>query len=153
MCWQCSYTLLRLQWKVFVWLRSRKKSLPGYRSIILKVSFVFILSNNLNSNSTQRYWNVKFSLKLFDKIKTKEILWKLLTWTARILETLPWHCPFNTSGCKEILSEIDIEEHQRNCVNRKVNCVSLSCNEKVDAFLILFVIEDFIIFENWSMNI
>ena len=68
----------------------------------------------------------------------KEAFWKLLTWTARILETLPWHCPYNKSGCKEILSEIDIEEHQRNCVNRKVNCVSLSCNEKVNGFSILF---------------
>ena len=54
--------------------------------------------------------------------------------TAKILETLPWHCPYNKSGCKEILAEIDIEEHQKNCVYRKVNCVSLVCNDKVGSF-------------------
>ena len=52
---------------------------------------------------------------------------------AKMITEFPWfHCCFYENGCRELIKETDYEDHRKICIYRKVNCVSLSCKEKVN---------------------
>lgn len=50
---------------------------------------------------------------------------------AKLINDLPWFCCNFTNGCKEIMWEKYLKEHQQNCKFRLVTCPQIGCKKRI----------------------
>ena len=49
-----------------------------------------------------------------------------------MIDGFPWYyCSYYENRCRELLKEIDYEDHHLGCIFQKVNCPRLQCKEKI----------------------
>ena len=57
---------------------------------------------------------------------------KPLKYVENLMEKLSWHCCWHfKNGCEDIFEAKDVEDHQKCCIYRKINCIFEDCKEQV----------------------
>ena len=50
----------------------------------------------------------------------------------KILDKLQWHhCSHFKHGCRDVIQAKNLDEHEKTCIFREINCPDSSCKEKV----------------------
>lgn len=85
-------------------------------------------------NGSNRYQCKDHAQYLCDDCKNKSICAtnsKPSPIIGKILSDLPWFCCNFVNGCKEIMWEESLKEHQRKCEFRYVPCPNIHCNDMI----------------------
>lgn len=86
------------------------------------------------ANGSNRYQCTEHGQYLCEDCKNKSICStssKPSPIVAKLLDDLPWFCCNFVNGCKEVMWEKYLKEHQQNCPFRVVPCPQISCKKKI----------------------